>query len=122
MVPIRGKVVTGKRQARGVGYPTANLEYAYDEAPESGVWTCRVEHEGKLKEGLAVIGMWKLENELPSLEVHLLDFAGDLYDQPLAVALMTKLRDLEKFDSIDELVAQIEKDVEAARAEFESLK
>lgn len=122
MPPIRGTVIQGKQQGRALGYPTANLQYATDEPPEAGVWSCRVECDGEIVEGVAVINMWTMENGLPSLEVHLLDIAEDLYSKTLGVALMTKLRDLKQFSSREDLIEQIEQDVRDARTEFDSLR
>ncbi len=115
---LQGKIVKGKGEARGLGYPTANVEYALEEKLESGVWTCAVRIGEERRNGLAVIGMWEQENKLPSLEVHLLDFDRDIYDAAVEVELGQKLRDLRAFTDTASLVRQIEKDIELARQTF----
>ena len=117
---LEGIVVRGKGEARTIGYPTANIEYTHTEAPAFGVWTCSIKINGQSHHGLAVIGMWVQANELPSLEVHVLDFAQDIYDQRVNVSLQTKLRELETFSSLENLVAQIKQDIALARTEFHS--
>ena len=115
---IQGIVVRGKGEGRTLGYPTANLEYQSTEIPQSGIWVCRIAiDKNKIPDlfGLAVIGMWKLDNGMPSVEIYLLDFDQDIYDQSLHVVLEKKIRDLKKFYDVKSLVRQIEQDVEAAR-------
>jgi riboflavin kinase/FMN adenylyltransferase len=120
MFSAHGTVVKGKGEGRKLGYPTANLEYAMEEKLEHGVWLCEADVDGELKHGLAVIGMWKLPNGLPSLEVHLLDFDQDLYGKALSVSLPGKLRDLQPFTDSKQLVAQIKEDIADARAAFDA--
>lgn len=115
MIEIKGKVVPGKGEARQLGYPTANIEYSSSLSPEAGVWVCRIEGKGN---GLAVMGMWLQANGLPSLEVHILDFEGNLYEQELEVTLEKKIRDLMPFTNGNDLVKQIENDVQQAREYF----
>ena len=115
---IRGTVVHGKGEGSAIGYPTANLSYDSGNIPERGVWTARVLVDFRAVEGLAVVGMWTQGNDLPSVEVHLLDFKENLYDKEIAVSLVKKLRDVESFPSVESLIAQIKKDEEAARAFF----
>lgn len=112
---VTGTVVHGKGEGKKIGYPTANVAYA-GVSLYYGVFYCTVRRGEEQIKGLAVVGMWAQENDLPSLEVHLLDFSGDLYDQKLEVDVGEKLRDLKKFDSAEVLVAQIKKDVEDARS------
>lgn len=119
MFSVTGTVVRGKGAARGIGYPTANLDYASAEVPEVGVWTCRVAVDGAEYHGLAVVGMWELDSGLPSVEVYLLDMAQDLYEKSLTVTPLMKLRDLMQFDSTEALVAQIQQDVADAREVFD---
>lgn len=116
--PLRGIVVRGKQIARTLGYPTANIEYKATQAPEGGVWTCMVQAGNSNYQGLAVIDMWKQSDGLPSLEVHLLQFEGDLYHQELVVTLRQKLHEIRAFTSEIDLIKQIEEDVRLAQIEF----
>lgn len=117
-IEVRGKVVTGKGEARKLGYPTANIDYQAATPFESGVWTCYVKFSDMTKPGLAVVGMWRQADGSPSLEVHIMDFAGDVYGQELVVGLQEKLRDLKSFPTVEELVKAIEQDIEEARTRF----
>lgn len=120
MSPLTGIVVRGKGEARTIGYPTANIEYASPEAPSTGVLTCLVKTSEQELPGLAVIGMWTQTNGLPSLEVHLLDFNQDLYGATISVTLKTKLHEIIRFPNVEDLIRLIEQDVAAARTEFQS--
>lgn len=115
---IRGVVVHGKKEARTLGYPTANLEYAASEPIEHGVWTCWVTINGVRRQALAVIGMWRLGDGSSSAEVHVLDFDQDIYGETIEVVLGERLRPLEAFESVEKLKSQIEQDVEQARQHF----
>lgn len=115
---VRGVVVRGKGAARRIGYPTANIAH---ETPglAAGVFLARVLADNAVHQALAVVGMWTDDaTGHPSLEVHLLDFSGDLYGKTVAVSIGKKLRDLLQFTDEAALVAQIAKDVEDARAIF----
>lgn len=119
MLSVMGIVVRGKGEARGLGYPTANLDYLSDVHPSAGVWICDVAFRDATHRGLAVVGMWTLPHGAPSMEVHLLDADVDLYGAQLTVTLRTRLRDLMTFETTDALVAQIQQDVRDARAAFD---
>lgn len=118
---VRGVVERGKGEARGIGYPTANIAVgAIHESPlQPGVFLARVLVDAAVHQALAVIGMWTDDTTgHPSLEAHLLDFTGDLYGKTIVVSVGKKLRDLQAFTGQEALVAQIAKDVEDARAAF----
>lgn len=118
---VRGTVVRGKGEASRIGYPTANIAH---ETPGlvPGVFLARVLVDAAVHQALAVVGMWTDDTTgHPSLEAHLLDFTGELYGKTVAVSIGKKLRDLLKFSDSAALVAQITKDVEDARREFNSL-
>lgn len=116
---IIGQVVEGKGEGRKIGYPTANLQYSVSQKQlESGVWIVRVLVGYHVYHALAVVGMWKLENGLPSVEVHLLDFSDDIYKKTLVVSFAKFVRPLEKFTTMKALVEQIKNDVKEAEAYF----
>ncbi len=117
---VLGQVVAGKgRGAKLLGVPTANLAPENDLLPASGIYAVWVQRDGDLLPGVANIGTCPtFDNQDLSLEVHLLDFNGDLYGERLQVDFVTRLREERRFQSIDDLAGQIRADVEAARQEL----
>jgi riboflavin kinase/FMN adenylyltransferase len=114
---VAGRVVAGKgRGAKILGVPTANLVSENDLLPACGIYAVWVVKDGKRLPGVANIGTCPtFDNQELSLEVHLLDFNGDLYGEVLQVEFVSRLRDERRFPSIDELAAQIRADVTEAR-------
>ncbi|MBP9748684.1 riboflavin kinase [Patescibacteria group bacterium] len=113
---LRGTVVRGKGEGRKIGYPTANITYTATVVPEPGVWAARVHIGFSVHQGATVVGMWQIENGLPSLEVHLLDFDAMIYEKECTVSLVEKIRDLQAFSDTKTLVEQIGKDVAAVKS------
>jgi riboflavin kinase/FMN adenylyltransferase len=117
---ITGKVVHGDERGRTLGFPTANLAEVEQLLPPRGVYAVRARVAGNLTKYRAVMNLGNrptfTSNGIDSLEVHLLDFDADLYDQKLWVSDMVWLRDEIAFPGIDALKAQIADDVERARA------
>ncbi|MBP2668277.1 MAG: ribF [Deltaproteobacteria bacterium] len=113
---VSGTVVTGAARGRKLGFPTANVQFTQELLPLPGVYVVDVAAGGILRRGVANVGFNPTfgENSL-GVEVHLIDFRGDLYGQELAVYFRDRIRDERKFKSVDELVRQIQKDVEFAR-------
>ena len=113
---LSGLVVEGFRRGAKLGFPTANVRVDHEIVPREGVYVVRVEWEGRQYPGVANVGRNPtFGNESLSVEVHLLDFEGDLYGVRLGVAFVARIRDERKFASVDELVAQIDCDVQQAR-------
>lgn len=118
---ISGKVVYGRQLGRSIGFPTANLELQRLRAPLSGVYAVEVLGVGQEHvEGVANVGTRPTVNDSikANLEVHILDGDVDLYGRRIEVTFRHKLRDEQKFESIDELVKNITRDVENAREWF----
>jgi len=112
-----GTVQHGDARGRALGFPTANVRPDTPLTPPYGVYAVRVEVDGRWVDGVANWGvrpMWELAE--PLLEVHLLDFDGDLYDRRLAVSMVQHLRGEARFDGLEALKAAIDADVAAARA------
>ncbi|MCW1933511.1 bifunctional riboflavin kinase/FAD synthetase [Pararhodobacter zhoushanensis] len=118
---IDGEVLHGEKRGRALGYPTANMAVEGLHLPKLGVYAVKVEvlsgdHRG-FYDGVASLGVRPMFGEnTPNFEVHLFDFAGDLYGQHLSVALVEYLRSEAKFDGLDALIAQMDADSEQARA------
>ncbi|XGV94886.1 MAG: bifunctional riboflavin kinase/FAD synthetase [Leptolyngbya sp. BL-A-14] len=122
-----GKVVQGKQLGRTIGFPTANLQLPPDKfLPCSGSYAVRVHRCDRSSEvdlstvptlrGVMNIGYRPtVDGTTQTIEVHLLDWSADLYDQTLIVNLEAFLRSEQKFPSLDALKAQIQADCDAAR-------
>jgi riboflavin kinase / FMN adenylyltransferase len=116
---ISGRVIEGDKLGRTLGFPTANLEIAGLILPPCGVYAAAVEVGGKAHHAVLNIGRRPtLNNPAPPLrfEAHILDYTGDLYGHELEVTPVKKLREEQKFSGLDELKAQIGRDIRAARA------
>lgn len=114
---VRGTVIRGRdRGGRLLGFPTANLTL-YDElCPKGGVYAVTVEYEKGFYKGVANIGFSPtFDNGEFSIEVHLLDFDQDIYDRPIRVNFIQRLRGERRFPGPEELAGQIRKDIEKAR-------
>ncbi|MDO6825165.1 bifunctional riboflavin kinase/FAD synthetase [Marinobacter sp. 1_MG-2023] len=113
---IVGRVVYGRQLGRSIGSPTANI-LLRQMPPLRGVYVVGARLEsGETQDGVANIGLRPtVDGKQPALEVHLFDFTGTLYGQHIDVVFRHKLRDEEKFDSIDALKAQIARDFDSAR-------
>lgn len=115
-----GVVIRGEQRGRQLGFPTANLRPPTDRPlPPNGVYAGRVtlDRFPGCWVGAVNIGVRpQFETELGLLvEVHILDFNGDLYGSELHLEILTWLRDERRFDSVEALVAQIQRDLEACR-------
>lgn len=121
---ISGRVHHGAKVGRTIGFPTVNLPLKRKVSPVKGVFAVDVlGADDSAWPGIANIGVKPTVNgKVPTLEVHLLDFDGDLYGSQLEVVLRKKLRDEQRFASLDALRDQIEKDEQAARAFFANRK
>lgn len=118
---LAGQVVRGDQLGHQLGFPTANLHTTGLLLPPNGVYAAHASVAGKSLQAVLNIGRRpSVSNSTltPRVEVHLLDFQNDLYGRELEVAFVAKLREEQKFDSLDELKAQIARDITAARKRF----
>jgi riboflavin kinase/FMN adenylyltransferase len=105
------------KRGRTIGFPTANLHGVATLLPADGVYAVRVTAPGGAYAGAAHVGPNVTFGEhARTVEVFLIDFAGDLYGQQLSVDFVARVRGTQKFASVDELVGQMRRDVERARA------
>ncbi len=117
---IEGAVLRGDQRGRELGYPTANLSIEGLHPPKFGVYAVRVrvlsgDHAGEY-DGVASIGVRPMFGEnRPNCEAHLFDFRGDLYGTHLSVAFVAYLRPEERFDNLEALIAQMDRDSVQAR-------
>lgn len=122
---IAGNVVRGQQLGRDLGFPTCNVQLDRRTLPLHGVYACRtliMTGDGETFDwpGAANIGYRPTvaQDREAVLEVHLLDYQGDLYGAHMTVFFRQKIRDEEKFDSLEALKEQIALDVEQVRAFF----
>ncbi|WP_456426068.1 bifunctional riboflavin kinase/FAD synthetase [Rhodocaloribacter sp.] len=123
---LGGTVVEGARRGRSIGFPTANLEVDHPRKviPKIGVYAVLA----TLDDGVTTLGGMMNIGRRPTfedaglhLEVHLLEFDGDLYGRRLRIEFVERLRDERKFESIDALVEQLSRDRERCMAAIKTL-
>ena len=114
---LSGQVVSGDRRGRNLGFPTANLDLKPEQAlPGDGVYATITHTDDDSLPSVTNIGVRPTFGGRKRLaETYILDFEGDLLGQKLTVDLVDKLRDEERFDTVEELKDQMVKDVEQAR-------
>jgi riboflavin kinase/FMN adenylyltransferase len=115
---LNGNVVNGKKLGGKIGYPTANIDIkeSYKLIPKTGVYVVKATINKKTIFGMMNIGNRPtVDGNYQTIEVHFFDFNQDLYHQNLTIELIYFLRDEQKFDSVESLVHQLEKDEETAR-------
>ncbi|WP_281255628.1 riboflavin kinase, partial [Desulfamplus magnetovallimortis] len=120
---IRGKVIKGReRGGSQLGFPTANIKLHDELCPKMGVYAVTVETVNGNFTGVANIGYSPtFEDHIFTIEVHVLDFSGDIYGTRIRVNMIKRLRDEKKFSGIKELATQINSDIKTARTLFEDL-
>lgn len=115
---LTGLVVEGRQNGRKLGYPTANLEPDYPNIlPAEGVYACYVDLFGKQYKAVLCYSKQPtfaiLNNAI--LEVNILDFDGNIYGLSIKIELVKKMRGIIRFEKIEDLVAQLQKDVESVK-------
>ena len=115
---MRGSVVRGDGRGRTIDVPTANLTYAPSMVlPSLGVYACLVTHDEKTYPAVTNVGVRPtFDGQTVTVEAHLLDVNFDLYEQTIDVAFVERIRDEQKFDGFEALVAQIHTDIDEARS------
>jgi riboflavin kinase / FMN adenylyltransferase len=113
---VSGEVQGGAKRGTGMGYPTANIGLAPGTALAHGIYAVKVHVGGKVHDGAAYLGTRPtFDNGDAVLETFLLDFDGDLYGKTIELEFIGFIRGDRKFDSMDALVAQMDKDVARTR-------
>ncbi|MBL8181121.1 MAG: bifunctional riboflavin kinase/FAD synthetase [Blastocatellia bacterium] len=117
---VEGVIIRGDRRGHTIGFPTANLKPQNRVIPKFGVYATATLIDGVWKKSITNIGVrptFESESD-PSIETYVFDFDGDLYGDVLRVRFLHRIRDERKFNGIDELKAQIQRDTETARNYF----
>jgi riboflavin kinase/FMN adenylyltransferase len=118
---ISGRVVHGDATGRKLGFPTANLQLKHNQPPLKGIYVVEVHSDGLgVLQGVASLGVRPTvkQDAKPVLEVHLFEFDQQIYGRHLRVEFLEKLRDEEKYPSLEALTRQIALDVENAKQWF----
>ena len=121
---VMGEVMHGKALGRTVGMPTANIGYKmYKQLPAYGVYGTISDIEGKDVKGLTNIGKRPSVDsfDYATIEAFLLDFSGDLYGKIITLEVHVFIRGVVKFNGLDEVKAQVNKDTESIRAYLDKL-
>ncbi|MEN8185683.1 MAG: bifunctional riboflavin kinase/FAD synthetase [Bacteroidota bacterium] len=115
---LTGKVVTGIGLGRKINFPTINISIDDEQKliPKNGVYIVRTKINQNNVFGIMNIGFRPtVDGKHKTIEVHLLDFNGNLYDEELQIEILKRLREEQKFESVEALTLQIKKDEEKAR-------
>ena len=111
-----GKVVHGQHLGRTIDIPTANLWLPKQKLPIKGVYAVQCSLENNKYQGIANMGLRPtVGGKKPVLEIHLFNFDNDIYSRRLRVKFIKKIRDEKKFDNLDMLKLQIQKDISIAK-------
>ena len=112
---VQGKVVKGNALGRTLGFPTANLKYLYQIAPQKGIYACwtQIEGEKNWRMSAASSGTRPHYNGIEEvLEVYIFNYSGNLYQKRIKVLFVEKIRNEEKFSSDNDLILRMKKDCE----------
>ena len=115
---LTGKVVHGKALGRTVGMPTANIEVTdVSLLPECGVYATCIRVDGEKYLAVTNIGLRPTVDNEPqvTVEAHILDFDQDIYGQSVELEVHKFLRPIQKFNSLEEVLEQVRKDIEEAK-------
>lgn len=119
---VRGTVVHGDKRGRTIGFPTANVRVNHPYLiGKNGVYGVRFTVDQKSYFGVMNVGIkptFELEKKEKSLEVHIFEFSGEIYDKEVEVEFLFYIREEQKFAGVDALIAQIGRDVEVAKQKF----
>jgi riboflavin kinase/FMN adenylyltransferase len=114
---VEGRIVPGDKRGRQIGIPTANIDvWPYQILPDNGVYACYAILEGETRPAVTNIGIRPtFDGQVRTVETHLLDFDGDIYEKNLRLAFVERLRGEMKFNAIEALIEQIRQDIAVAR-------
>ena len=116
---IKGEVVEGEKRGREIGFPTTNLKTNWNFLPKEGVYVTHIYVKGVKHEGITNIGHRPTFGKKDLLiESHLFDFDEFIYGADIKIEFIERIRSEKKFDSVEELIENIKKDVEFAKKLF----
>jgi riboflavin kinase/FMN adenylyltransferase len=113
---MSGRVIRGDQLGRQLGYPTANMRVHRQKSPLKGVYAVRVSGLGEVRDAMASLGTRPtVDGREMRLEVHIFDFDEDIYGSHLRVEFVARLRDEQRFDSVELMAEQLARDAQSAR-------
>jgi riboflavin kinase/FMN adenylyltransferase len=113
---MSGRVIRGDQLGRQLGYPTANMRVHRQKSPLKGVYAVRVSGLGEVRDAMASLGTRPtVDGREMRLEVHIFDFDEDIYGSHLRVEFVARLRDEQRFDSVELMAEQLARDARSAR-------
>lgn len=115
---IKGQVERGKGNGRTVGMPTANVSYDFSSSDiEYGVYASYTYVHAKKYKSVTNVGLRpSVDNsEVPTIETHILDFDEDIYGENIEVELIFYIRGIQKFEGLEEVKKQVDKDIKETR-------
>ena len=113
---VSGEIIHGEKRGRTLGYPTANMVLPAENTLRHGIYAVQMRIDGKLMDGVASFGRRPtFDNGAALLETFVFDFDGDLYGSDVEIIFVKFLRGEEKFDDLDALISQMDKDCTKAR-------
>ena len=117
---LKGTVVHGKGLGKTVGMPTANLCVRGEKLPEAGVYATKIRLGDEVYCSVTNIGNRPTVDDdcTVTVETFILDFAGDIYGEEAELEVLKFLRPIQKFDSLEDVFRQVEKDIEKAQKYF----
>ena len=119
-ITLIGEVVHGKGLGRTVGMPTANLQVTMEDLPATGVYATRIQIDGKIYNSITNIGRRPSvdEDRNITVETYILDFHEDIYGKKVVLEICHFLRPVIRFQGLEEVREQVEKDIEEAKRDF----
>lgn len=116
MYKIVGKVIHGLGNGKKVGMPTANIDFNnIDEKIEYGVYAAIIYLDNKKYLGVCNVGSRPTIDDKKTVEVNILDFNQEIYNKEIEIDLIKKIRDIKKFDGLDKVKQQVDKDIKKVR-------
>ena len=116
---IKGMVVEGDKRGRQIGFPTTNLKTDWNFLPMNGVYVTNITHDNKVYDGITNIGYRPtFEKKELLIESNIFDFNESIYGENIKIDFIERIRSEKKFDSVEELIENIKKDVSYAKEVF----
>jgi riboflavin kinase/FMN adenylyltransferase len=119
---VSGRIVTGHRRGRELGFPTANIATQTEVVPLNGIYATLTEFQNRCLWSVSSVGTNPTFGNGPrTVESFILDFDGDIYGERIKLSFVQRIRDEKKFAAVKDLIAQMDEDVKDARAALKAV-